>query len=117
MNLHGYLYGDLSTGSAINAAEAVGEARKALTAADSVDARLDRMLLAFEALWTLVRDKLPVNEEDLAARMNEIDLSDGRLDGKVRKSAVTCPACGRAISRRLPKCMYCGQAIVHDPFA
>lgn len=116
MNLHGYLYGDISTGTAINAAEAVGEARKALSAADSLDARLDRVLLAFEALWTLVREKLPVSDEDLAARMNELDLSDGRLDGKVRKSAVSCPSCGRTISRRLPRCMYCGQAIVHDPF-
>ena len=116
MNVRSFLYGDISTGTAINAAEAVGEARKALTAADGMDARLDRMLLAFEALWTLVRDKLPVSDEELAGRMNDLDLSDGRLDGKVRKSAVSCPSCGRTISRRLPKCMYYGQAIVHDPF-
>ena len=73
MNLRGFLYGDISTGAAINAAEAVGEAHKALTAAESLDARLDRMLLAFEALWTLVRDKLPVSDEELAGRMNDLD--------------------------------------------
>lgn len=117
MNLHGYLYGDISTGAAINSAEAVGESRKALTAAGSTDARLDRMLLTLEAIWTLVRDKLTVSDEELAARMNDLDLSDGLLDGKVRKSAVSCPSCKRTISRHLPKCMYCGQAIVHDPFA
>jgi len=116
VNLHGFLNEDISTGTALNAAEAVGEARKALTAAGGLDARLDRMTLAFEALWTLVRDKLQVSDEDFAARMNELDLSDGKLDGKVRKGAVSCPKCARTISRRLPQCIYCGQPIVHDPF-
>ena len=116
MNLHGFLYGYIPTAAALNAAEAVGEARRARTATESLDARLDRMTLAFEAMWTLVHDKLQVSDEDFAARMNDLDLSDGRLDGKVRKSAVTCPSCSRTISRRLPKCIYCGQAIVHDPF-
>ena len=117
MNLHGFLYGgDIPTAAAINAAEAVGDARRARTATESLDARLDRMTLAFEAMWTLVRDKLQVSDEDFATRMNDLDLSDGRLDGKVRKGAVSCPKCGRTISRRLPRCIYCSQAIVHDPF-
>ena len=116
MNLHGFLYGDISTAAALNAADAVGEARRARSATDSLDARLDRMMLAFETMWTLVREKLQVSEEDFAARMNDLDLSDGTLDGKVRKGAVSCPKCGRTISRRLPKCIYCSQPIVHDPF-
>ena len=116
MTLHGFLYEDIPTASAINAAEAVGEARRARTATEGLDARLERMTLAFEAMWTLVREKLQATDEDLAARMNDLDLSDGKLDGKVRKGAVSCPKCGRTISRRLPKCIYCSQPIVHDPF-
>lgn len=116
MYLHGFLNGDISAGTAINTAEAVGEARRARTATEGLDARLDRMTLAFEAMWTLVRDKLQVSDEDFAARMNDLDLSDGKLDGKVRKGAASCPKCGRTISRRLPKCIYCSQPIVHDPF-
>ncbi len=81
------------------------------------EARLDRLVLATEAMWTLLRDKLGVTEEDLLNRINEIDLSDGQLDGKVRKPAVACPSCSRTISPRFPKCMYCGQAVMHDPFA
>ena len=118
MNLHGFLYGgDIPTAAAINAAEAVGEARRARTTAEGLDARLDRMTLAFEAMWTLVRERLNITDEEFAARMNDLDLSDGKLDGKARKGAVSCPKCGRTISRRLPKCIYCGQPIVHDPFA
>jgi hypothetical protein len=117
MSLHGFLYGDIPTAAAINAAEAIGEAHRARTATEALDTRLDRMVLAFEALWSLTRDRLQITDEELVARMNDLDLSDGRLDGKVRKGAVSCPKCGRTISRRLPKCIYCSQPIVHDPFA
>ena len=75
------------------------------------------MVLAFEALWSLTRDRLQITDEELVARMNDLALSDGRLDGKVRKGAVSCRRCGRTISRRLPKCICCSQPIVHDPFA
>lgn len=98
-------------------AEAKGAAREARTQQVEVEARLDRTLLAFEAMWTLLRDKLDLTDQELVQRINELDLSDGKLDGKVRKSPVSCPSCGRTLSRRFPKCMYCGQAVAHDPFA
>lgn len=106
-----------STRAAADAAEAAGAARRVQKDAAELELRMDRLVLALEAMWTFLRDKLGVTEDELAARMNDIDLSDGRLDGKVRRGAVSCPQCSRTISRRLPKCIYCGQAIVHDPFA
>ena len=81
-----------------------------------LEARFERALLMCEAMWTILRDKLGVTDLELLQRINDLDLSDGQLDGKVRKGAVACPQCGRTIARRLPKCMYCGQAIMHDPF-
>ncbi|MBI4717409.1 MAG: hypothetical protein HY763_06365 [Planctomycetes bacterium] len=93
-----------------------GDATAARNKVDELELKLDRALLTCEALWTLLRDKFGVSDVELVQRINELDLSDGRLDGKVRKSAVSCPKCGRAIARRFPKCMYCGQAVVHDPF-
>ncbi len=104
-----------SAGAEVPAAS--GEARRARTDVQSLEARIDRTLLACEAMWTLLRDKLGVTDQALVERINEIDLSDGRLDGKVRKTPVSCPSCGRTMSARFPKCMYCGQAVVHDPFA
>lgn len=98
------------------AAEAKGDAKKAQRSATEIEAKLDRALLACEAMWTMLRDKLGMTDVDLLKRINEIDLSDGKLDGKVRRSAVSCPSCSRTIARRFPKCMYCGQAIMHDPF-
>ena len=99
------------------AGDASSAARKATTSVEELENRLDRSMLACEAMWSIMRDKLGVGEEELVDRINEIDLSDGRLDGKVRKTAVSCPKCNRTISPRFPKCMYCGQPIVHDPFA
>jgi hypothetical protein len=78
--------------------------------------RVDRALLACEAMWSLLREKLGLTDIDLVERFNQLDLTDGKLDGKMRKTAVSCPKCGKAISRRMARCMYCGQAIAHDPF-
>ena len=82
-----------------------------------LESRIDRAMMACEAMWSLMRDKLGVTDEELVERINEIDLSDGQLDGKVRKTVVACPKCNRTINPRLPKCMYCGQPVLHDPFA
>ena len=112
--LHSFVLHQMIAGEA---AEAKGAARRVGGDVKQLEDRLERTLLACEAMWTLVRDKLGVTDAELAQRINDIDLSDGQLDGKVRKTAVSCPSCGRTIARRFPKCMYCGQVIVHDPFA
>lgn len=104
-------------GASSEAARAAGSAQRARNDVAELESRLDRSLLACEAMWTILRDKLGVTDVELVERINDIDLSDGKLDGKVRKEAVSCPKCSRTISRRFPKCMYCGQPLVHDPFA
>lgn len=77
---------------------------------------LDRSMMVMEAMWSFMRDKLQLTDEQLADRVNDIDLSDGELDGRVRKSPVSCPKCNRTIARRFSRCMYCGQPVVQDPF-
>ena len=103
--------------AARSAAEAKGKARSVGTDLEDVEQRLDRALMACEAMWTLMRDKLGMTDVELIERINDIDLSDGRLDGKVRKTPVSCPKCHRTISRKMPQCLYCGQIVMHDPFA
>lgn len=120
MNIFWGLAGSTTYGTMAARAEAAsasGKAQRVRTDVQALEANLDRALLACEAMWTLLRDKLGVTDLELIERINEIDLSDGKLDGKVRKTPVSCPSCGHTISSRFPKCMYCGQAVVHDPFA
>ena len=92
-------------------------ADRAAARAESVDQRLDRALLTMEAMWTLLRDRLQVTDEQLAQRIVEVDESDGLLDGKVRRQAKSCPHCKRTIPGRFARCLYCGEAVPVDPFA
>ncbi len=112
-----YFYRLQSPTGSIDTAQAEGTGRRAQSSAKELEVRLDRALLACEAMWTIMREKLDVTDVELVERINDIDLSDGVLDGKVRKSAASCPSCKRTISTRLPRCIYCSQPIVQDPFA
>lgn len=114
MNVFGSIMAHQAASEAASASRTAGKARDSMV---ELEARLDRALLASEAMWTILQDKLGVTEEDLITRINEIDMLDGKLDGKVQRTAVSCPKCNRVIARRFPKCMYCGQMVVHDAFA
>ncbi|MEM8885097.1 MAG: hypothetical protein AAGD14_13595 [Planctomycetota bacterium] len=92
------------------------DAREALSRADEVEARLNRALLALEALWEIAQEKWELTETELADRILEIDQRDGRLDGRSKRGPTNCPSCGRVISRRFPQCLYCGAVIALDPF-
>jgi hypothetical protein len=94
-----------------------GAADRAAAKAESVDLRLDRVLLTMEAIWTLLRDRLQLSDEDLARRIVDLDESDGFLDGKVRRKTQSCPHCKKTIPGRFPRCLYCGAAVPVDPFA
>jgi hypothetical protein len=84
---------------------------------DQLEQRHERAMLTVEALWTILRERLGVTDEQLVQRVIDLDLSDGILDGKVRRPPLECTACKRTISRRFPRCLYCGAEIAHDPFA
>jgi hypothetical protein len=72
--------------------------------------RMDRMLLTNMALWSLLRDTMGLTDQDLIARVQQIDLEDGVADGKVTRAApTTCPRCQRTFSPRHRRCLYCGQ--------
>ena len=92
-------------------------ADRARAKADAVETRLDRALLTMHAMWTLLHDRLGVTDEELAQRVVDLDLSDGILDGKVRRPPLECGSCHRTIPSRFPRCLYCGAEVTLDPFA
>ncbi len=113
----GGMYGMSSMAAHISAGEARSKASDAKAGVEELSARLDRAVMACEAMWTFVHEKLGVTEEEFVERINEIDMSDGQLDGKVRRPPNACPGCGRAVASRFPKCLYCGALVSRDPFA
>jgi hypothetical protein len=105
-----------------NAFEAAPEAReKATDAATQVQFMkqdIERLLMITEALWMLLQRAHGYKDEDLAKLVNEIDLRDGVVDGRVtKKTVLECPKCHRAVSARQYKCIYCGQELHPGPFA
>ena len=79
----------------------------------SSDDRFDKMSLIIEAIWLLVKEKTDLTDEDLSRMITELDLKDGRLDGKLNRAAAQgppgkCPDCGATVSRKFNRCLFCG---------
>jgi len=94
--------------AASTANRSAAKARDARTTAKQLENRVDQLVLVCMAMWSLLREKTDLSEEDLAARVQQIDLQDGSLDGKVKRELARCSHCGRTLSRRHVRCLYCG---------
>ena len=100
--------------------------------ADEAAARLLPAWLSAQGAWATVKDTatgrylaadaalaqrlgltggmVGCTDAELVRRVNEIDLRDGRLDGKVANETIApdCTHCGRKIIGNRPVCLYCG---------
>lgn len=99
-----------------SSAHAHGSAARAQTAASGarrdvahLEDRLERLSLVCMAMWSLLQDKAKLSEEELLERVRLIDTVDGVKDGKATRGISKCSACGRTMSPRHRKCIYCGQ--------
>jgi ribosomal protein S27AE len=72
--------------------------------------RLEKLSLVSLAMWSLLQEKTGLTEQDLMDRVRAIDLADGVEDGKVTQTVSKCVKCGRTMSPRHRKCLYCGAA-------
>jgi len=76
----------------------------------AVDERMHRMALVIEAMRELLQDAGHFQEAELMARMQAIDLRDGVADSRQGSGPTErlCGNCGRTVSSRLQRCLYCG---------
>lgn len=87
-------------------APAANEAvRTAAERVGQLEARLDRLLLVIQAMWNLLRQKNGSLDEQLL--LDQVNLRVQRKTEQLQ-SPPKCPQCGRPMSPRLSKCMYCG---------
>jgi len=102
-----------------SARDAESAARGAQSHVERLEGEIERLLMVCEALWTMVKEDSGRNDDHLVARIAEIDMRDGKLDGRVstKDGPYECPECRRPIARKRAVCMYCGTAIVLDPFS
>ena len=118
--LWGYHTRPISTAVAeISAAQAARNAREAQREASAAEQQVDRLTLVCMAMWELLSAKTDLTEDDLIAKVREIDLRDGVEDGKLTVQGKQCPSCNRVMSRRHSRCLYCGaedlQSTAFDP--
>ena len=70
--------------------------------------KLERLVLINLAMWTLIQETTNLTEADLLERVAGIDLMDGVEDGKVTRQVAKCDDCGRVMSPKHDRCLYCG---------
>lgn len=116
----GYVMGQKSAAQAASFARSAGAAgaMSSNMRMIDVDERIDRLVLLVEAMWSLLRDQ-GFTDEDLAARLMELDQQDGTMDGRRTPAPSTCRSCGSKVAAGLSACQFCGTEIAStpDPFA
>ncbi|MFC1452383.1 hypothetical protein ACFLSJ_03455 [Verrucomicrobiota bacterium] len=79
---------------------------------------VNHLLMIVESLWEILKEQHGYDDVELFKRVTEIDMRDGKLDGRKKKTAVPdCPHCGRKMMGRRPVCLYCGKPSIRDIFA
>ncbi len=78
---------------------------------EDLQRQVERLSLACQAMWELLRQCSDLTEDDLDKKILEIDGRDGCVDGKIGVQALDCPACGRKTSSKRNTCVMCGAPI------
>lgn len=82
-----------------------------------LSAAIDKLILITRAMWEITAKEKGLTDEDLINKVNEIDLRDGRADGKMQTAIRQCPSCGRNLFVGHRKCLYCGaEDVSGNPF-
>jgi ribosomal protein L32 len=95
-------------GAKSDAARASGKASRVEDEVRRLGDRIDSLALICQAMWELIRERTTLSDQDIERRMEEIDLRDGKADGKMTSLPQNCSNCGRIVARRHSRCMYCG---------
>jgi hypothetical protein len=76
-----------------------------------LESKIDALALVCQSLIELLRDQGGISESEIQAKISEIDLRDGRRDGRISGRPTACPQCHRPAHTRQRVCMYCGTTI------
>ena len=93
------------------AEHAVDRTKRLQDEVDDLKRKADALTIACQSLWEIVRTRLTLDEEMMLAKMQEIDLRDGKLDGKIATKKITCPSCARPNNTKRHSCLYCGRRL------
>lgn len=85
------------------------DARSALNAIAALEQKVDLLSLVCHAMFEELQRTSGFTEARLKEKMLEIDMRDGKRDGKLSSAALkTCPDCGQRITKLRANCFWCG---------
>lgn len=85
-----------------------------------LEIRFERLKLITMAMWGLVSETSGLTDSDLRRAIRKLDLSDERLDGRVKSAMklLDCESCGKVLLSSAVVCAYCGaENDRYDPVA
>ncbi|GAA5445185.1 hypothetical protein Misp06_03382 [Microbulbifer sp. NBRC 101763] len=92
--------------------DAKHDAKAALSSVRELEEKVDRLSLLCHALFEELERSTGFSESQLKEKMAEIDLRDGKLDGKFDPiSGKNCLDCGHKIRKSRPNCFWCGASL------
>jgi hypothetical protein len=94
-----------------SASQAASSADRIQTEVAELQGMVESLMLSCQAMWELCREQSHLTDEMLMQRMQEVDLRDGKRDGRIGMQASTCPACERPNNPRHECCIYCGRLL------
>ncbi len=112
----GFATSSVAAAASADAQRASSKAGQAEIRVRELEESLGKTMLICESLWELLRDKTGLTQDDLYAKLQEVDLRDGLLDGKNKSRTQVCCKCHRATSQRHARCMYCGEPFEKTAF-
>ena len=78
---------------------------------DDLRRKADALTITCQALWEILRTQTGMRDDQILAKMQEIDARDGRVDGKISTTLAECPKCRRKSNSARKSCLYCGTAL------
>lgn len=87
------------------------QAGNARTDVEALERDHERLKLLTLSLWALLKKRTGLTDDDLAQMIEQVDLSDGKRDGRVDSPSTmqACPACNHQVPGSAVTCPYCGQ--------
>jgi hypothetical protein len=104
-----WAFGPMPGSGATEAADAANRANAAEMRVRELEHRVEKLALACNAMWDLLRNQAGITDRQLQEKIQQMDAADGVAGGSAR-NMVKCPGCGRQVSPRRGKCIYCGIA-------
>ena len=111
----GYSAGQRTASRAASLARsaAVADTAQHTNRVEDLNERIDRLAMIVRAMWELLEEQ-GMTAEQLVEKLEAMDLADGTADGQIRQTPIDCPTCESKVAPGLPKCQFCGAAIVRD---